>query len=294
MEKVMLTGKTVVVTGANGGIGKETARELAARGARVILGCRDAERADEARQDIVKSTGNSDVHVMILNLASFQSIRGFVDKFKQQERRLDILINNAGVLTQRRKMTDDCFEMMFGVNHLGHFLLTYLLLDKLKSSAPSRVVTLSSVGHQWAPLDFNDLQSERSFGSIKVYGKSKTANLLFTTHLAELTKGQGISAYAVHPGYVETGLAREMDNCCFKCCFAFILKCCERKLLSSADGAKTSLYCAMEPSIASHSGRYYTESKESRAKSHATDPEKARKLWEASVRLCGLDQEKPI
>ncbi|KAM6969280.1 retinol dehydrogenase 11-like [Tautogolabrus adspersus] len=202
---VKLNGKTVIVTGANTGIGKTTAMDLARRGARVIMACRDRGRAEAAIKDIIQETGNNQVVFMQLDLSSQKSVRSFVENFLRSESRLDLLINNAGLIT--KGMTEDGFGMIFGVNHLGHFLLTVLLLDRLKASGPSRVVTVSSDGHKGGKVDFNCLKTHRvlSFGDndfqlLQRYCHSKLCNVLFTIELAKRLQDSDVTCYSLHPG----------------------------------------------------------------------------------------------
>ena len=172
------------------------------------------------------------------------------------------------------------------------FLLTNLLLDKIKSSAPSRIVVVSSLAHKGNPIDFDDLQAERSYSTMKTYGRSKTANVLFAVHLAKLLQGTGVTVYSLHPGGISTEFARETPYhntffegcilCCFMCCFA-----CE-KPKSIEEGAQTTLYCCLEASIANQSGEYYQDCKKSSAKAHATDPAHAQRLWDISADICGV------
>uniref|UniRef100_A0A667YLY6 Zgc:153441 n=1 Tax=Myripristis murdjan TaxID=586833 RepID=A0A667YLY6_9TELE len=192
-SQAKLHGKTVVITGANTGIGKETALDMARRGARVVMACRDLSKAEQAASEIRQATGNSEVLVRHLDLSSLRSVRHFSTELRAAEKRLDILINNAGVMMCPKMLTDDGFEMQLGVNHLGHFLLTNLLLELLKSSAPSRVVTVSSVVHDRGKIHFDDLHFERTpYSPLTSYRQSKLANILFTRELASRTRGTTI------------------------------------------------------------------------------------------------------
>uniref|UniRef100_A0A3Q3A9K7 Si:dkey-23o4.6 n=1 Tax=Kryptolebias marmoratus TaxID=37003 RepID=A0A3Q3A9K7_KRYMA len=187
---VRLDGKTVLVTGANTGIGKETCRDLAGRGARVVMACRDLPRAERAAEEIRRSTGNGNVVIRHLDLASIYSVTQFAKDFLGSEDRLDILINNAGVMMCPRWITEDGFETQMAVNHLGHFLLTNLLLPMLKSSAPSRVINVSSIAHQGGHIDFDDLFfSRKTYSPLESYRQSKLANVLFTRELARRLRG---------------------------------------------------------------------------------------------------------
>lgn len=288
MEAVSLVGKTAIVTGANTGIGKETARELARRGARVILACRSAERANAARDEIIKSTANEDVIVMLLDLASLSSVKQFAEDFNRTEGRLDLLVNNAAVAPAERALTEDGFELNFGVNHLGHFYLTNLLLDKLKSSAPSRIVVVSSEGYRFNALDFDDLQTSRGWTILNAYCRSKTANILFATHLATILEGSGVTTYSLAPGFVDSELRRDIENACIMRLLVCCYRCFRSRLLTSEEGARTTLYCCLEPSLQHQSGLYYCDSRQKRAKRYATDAQLAERLWTISADLCKL------
>ncbi|GIX99922.1 hypothetical protein CDAR_26771 [Caerostris darwini] len=186
-----LTDKTVIITGGNAGIGKETVQDLAARGAKVIIACRDVEKGAEAVKDINKVVNKPNLVVKHLNLASFTSIKNFAQDILESEPFIHILINNAGVAACPKSSTDDGFEMQFGVNHLGHFLLTNLLLDRLKASAPARIVNVSSLAHMiCSGINFNDINMDRNYRPIKAYGRSKLCNILFTRELEKRLKGK--------------------------------------------------------------------------------------------------------
>lgn len=204
-------GKVVIITGANSGIGKETAIEMAERGATVIMACRNREKSEKARNYIIQKSGNANVHLMELDLASFKSIRKFVQEFLQTDYRLDILINNAGVMGLNRMLTEDGIEMHMGVNYMGHFLLTLLLLERLKESKPSRIVNVSSLGHKW--LNFSkDLNSEKFYNRFHAYIQSKLANVMFTKELAIKLRNSGVTVNSLHPGVIYTDIPRNMNS----------------------------------------------------------------------------------
>jgi len=286
MDRVKLTGKTVIVTGSNTGIGKETAKELAKRGARVVLACRNAERGNAAVREIIEDTKNENVVCQILDLSSLSSIKKFADDFNQNETRLDILVNNAGIWVTERSDTPDGFETEFGTNHLGHFYLTNLLLQKLKASTPSRVVTVSSKLHTRGKLNFEDLQFEQNWSAMVAYSRSKAANALFSVHLAKILAGTGVTTYSMHPGVIQTELSRNYTGC-IKCLYTYCIACC---LSTPEQGARTTLYCCLEPSIAEHTGRYYEDCRETAAASHASNAETAEKLWKISCELCHIEK----
>ena len=211
-SQAKLGGKTVVITGANTGIGLETAVDLAKRNARVILACRSVERGERAAVDVKKRSGNDNVVFVQLDLASLDSVRECAAKILEEEPRIDILINNAGVMgTPERTLTQDGFEMHFGVNHLGHFLFTNLLLDRIKEVPSARIVNVSSAAHVGGKINFDNLNSERSYSHWSAYGTSKLANILFTRSLAKRLEGTGVTTNALHPGLISTELGRNFN-----------------------------------------------------------------------------------
>ena len=206
-SKARLDGKTVIITGANSGIGLETAVDMAKRNARVILGCRSVERGERAAVEVRKRSGNDNVVFVQLDLASLDSVRKFAAKILEEEPRVDILINNAGVMMiQKRQLTKDGFEMQFGTNHLGHFLLTNLLLDRIKEAPSARIVNVSSIAYRFGTMNIDNLNSERSYSPIGAYGQAKLANILFTRGLAKCLRGTNVTTNALHPGGIRTGL----------------------------------------------------------------------------------------
>lgn len=285
-----LHGKTVIVTGSNTGIGKATALALALRGARVIVACRSKQRGEDAAKDIRRESGNDEVIFMQLDLASMKSIRTFVETFLKTESRLDVLINNAGLATTGR--TEDGLGMVFGVNHIGPFLLTNLLLDRLKECAPSRVVNVSSFGHSFGTIDFNCINTHKrlALGTSKrevfnIYCHSKLCNVLFTHELAKRLKGTGVTCYSLHPGSVRSELGRDFNGT-----FTNILKRIFEIFIQTDEmsGAQTTLHCALQEGIEPLSGRYFSDCNLQDVKAEAKDDEIARKLWDVSERLCGM------
>uniref|UniRef100_A0A8D3E1I8 Retinol dehydrogenase 13 n=1 Tax=Scophthalmus maximus TaxID=52904 RepID=A0A8D3E1I8_SCOMX len=271
LHRTTIPGKTVVVTGANAGIGKETAHELAKRGGRIIMGCRDMEKCEAAAKEIRGKTLNPHVYACHLDLASVKSIRAFAERIKQEEQRVDVLINNAGVMRCPAWKTEDGFEMQFGVNHLGHFLLTNLLLDKLKESAPSRVINLASLAHIVGKIDFEDLNWEnKKFDTKQAYCQSKLANVLFTRELAKRLQGKSTGCCIC--GHVWEGVGPML---------LFVIEL----------GAQPSVYLAVSEELEGVTGCYYDVMTEKEPAPQALDEEVARKLWEASSRLVGLEEE---
>jgi NAD(P)-dependent dehydrogenase (short-subunit alcohol dehydrogenase family) len=199
-KTTLIDGKIVIITGANAGIGKETAIELAKRGGKIYIACRDITRGENALKEIKERSGSSNVHFLQLDLASMSSIREFSKKFHDLESELHILINNAGVMACPKAFTEDGFEMQMGTNHLGHFLLTNLLLDLLKSSAPSRIVNVASLAYIFGKFFKNNLNSEKFYFRWHAYGTSKLANILFTRELARRLENTKVTVNALHPG----------------------------------------------------------------------------------------------
>jgi NAD(P)-dependent dehydrogenase (short-subunit alcohol dehydrogenase family) len=281
-----MDGRTVVITGGNAGIGKETAVALAADGARVIFTSRDAGRGAAALAEITERSGSSTVEVMALDLSSLASVRAFSEQVLDATERIDVLVNNAGLILDQRTETEDGFEMTFGVNHLGHFLLTDLLRDRLLASAPARVVVLSSNAHTFARsgLDFDDLQSTRKYSSFGAYSRSKLANILFTNELARQLDGTGVTANSVHPGWVDSRFGRDGDIGALEWVFGLGGR---LFAISPERGAETSVFLARDPGVADTNGSYFVKSKVRRTSSHGADAAAATRLWEISADLVG-------
>ena len=203
-----MDGKTVIVTGGNTGIGKATAQDLSQRGARVILACRDVVKGRTAMEEIRERTGNNDLAVRKLDLASCKSIRAFAEQILREEPQINILINNAGVMFVPYQLTEDGYELTFGVNHLGHFLLTNLLLERIKASAPSRIIVVASLGHLAGYLDFRDMMWMKRYNSQLAYCRSKLANIMFAKELAKRLVDTGVIVCSLHPGTINTELTR--------------------------------------------------------------------------------------
>ncbi|KAI5105685.1 retinol dehydrogenase 13 [Silurus meridionalis] len=289
-SKARIPGKTVVITGANTGIGKETARELARRGGRIIMGCRDMGKCEEAAREIRGSTLNPHVYARHVDLASIKSVRRFAEEINREEDRVDILINNAGVMRCPPGKTEDGFDMQLGVNYLGHFLLTNLLLDKLRDSAPSRVINLSSLAHAVGEIDLEDLNWDRKkFNTKKAYCQSKLAVVLFTRELARRLEGTGVTVSALHPGVVATDLGRHtgMHQSHFS---STVLSPVFYLLTKSPElGAQPGVYLSVAEELVGVSGRYYDVMTEKDPAPQALDQETAIKLWDISASLVGLE-----
>ncbi|XP_072037682.1 retinol dehydrogenase 13-like [Amphiura filiformis] len=291
-SRALLHGKTVIVTGSNCGIGKETAMDMANRGARVILACRNDATGEAAANDIRRKTGNQNVETWKLNLASLLSVRRFAEKVLAQEERLDILINNAGVMGCPQWETEDGFEMQFGVNHLGHFLLTNLLLDLLKKSASSRIINVSSMLHSKGKINFDDIHLTKNYEPINAYCRSKLANVLFTRELHKRIIGTGVTVNAVNPGAVWTNLYRYFARTYppldfiiryFGFLGVYFVK-------TSEEGAQTTIYCAVEESLRDTSGLFFSDCKPKEPAKQAKDDVVAKKLWDMSSDMVGLSR----
>jgi NAD(P)-dependent dehydrogenase (short-subunit alcohol dehydrogenase family) len=283
-----MKGKTVVITGGNTGIGKEAAVGLAEQGARVIITSRDPARGEAAVAEIRERTGaDGEVEVMTLDLASLASIREFAAALGRRQDHLDVLLNNAGAVLLQRQVTADGFERTFGVNHLGHFVLTDLLLDQLRASAPARVVNVSSRAHKSAKtgLDFEDLQAERKYQPFLVYGRSKLANIYFTRELARRLEGTGITTNSLHPGFVRSDFGRDGDL--GKGLGVGITIAQRLFAIGPKRGARTSIYLASSPDVDDVSGKYFVRCKPAAISKAAADDAAARRLWSASEELVG-------
>lgn len=274
MASAELAGRTYLVTGANTGIGRATAAVLAERGGRVYLACRSPQKGRQAAADIASATGNHGVTFLHLDLADLASVRQCAEEFLATGEPLHVLINNAGV-GGMRGLTRDGFELAFGINHLGHFALTAALLDRLAASAPSRVVTVASELHYRAKgVDFDAVRRRTdTFAATSEYAVSKLCNVLFSAELARRVQGLGISTYALHPGAVATEIYRRAPWP--------LRKLMTLRMLSPEEGARTSLFCAADDSVAADSGRYYDLCRE-REPSPVATPELAQALWKRS------------
>ncbi|XP_063298198.1 retinol dehydrogenase 14 [Pelobates fuscus] len=281
----LMRGKTVIITGANSGIGRATAAELVREQARVILACRDRGRAEEAARELWLE-GPGEVVIKELDLSSLRSVRRFCQEVVKEEPHLDVLINNAGIFQCPYMKTEDGFEMQFGVNHLGHFLLTHLLLSLLKSSAPSRIVVVSSKLYKYGEINFDDLNSEKSYSKSFGYSRSKLANILFTRELSRRLEGTGVTVNALHPGIVRTNLGRYINiPILMKPLFSVVSWAFFK---SPEEGAQTSIYLATSPEVEGVSGKYFGDCKEEELLPKAMDDLVARKLWDISEIMVGL------
>ncbi len=269
--------RTVLVTGASSGIGLEAARALAASGALVVLACRDAARGQAACAQVAAAGGRAEL--LELDLACLAGVRCAADEFKKRHGRLDALVNNAGIWTRERRTTADGLELIFGTNHVGHFLLTRLLQDRLEATRPSRIVNVSSEAHKSGRLDFDDLQLERRWSGWQAYANSKLANVLFTRELARRLP-PGVTANAVHPGVISTRIFRDLPGW-LKALFGLVFA-------SPEKGARPLVRLCDGPDVADVSGRYFDKLEERPGSAASQDAAAAARLWKASEQLAGL------
>ncbi len=275
-----IQGKICLITGATSGIGKETAKVLAAKGAIVVLPIRDSLKGDILKDEILEQTPDAKIELMHCNLASFDSIRSFVKEFKSKHDKLHLLVNNAGIWETKRNLSEDGVEMNFAVNHLASFLLTHLLLDTIKKSAPARIINVSSEAHRNGKINFADLEFEKSFSSFKSYSQSKLANILFTKKLSQQLKDTGVTVNCLHPGVVSTGLFEKMPGF-----FTTVMK---PFMLTPTKGAETSIYLATSPEVEKITGEYFVKKKPKKPATVALRQDVANKLWEVSEKYVGL------
>ncbi|MBK5098339.1 MAG: SDR family NAD(P)-dependent oxidoreductase [Gemmatimonadetes bacterium] len=274
--------QTVLVTGANAGIGRATATELARRGARVLMACRDGARGTEARAALMADVPGARTELLVADLSSGAGVRSLAAQTLQHTDRLDVLVNNAGVFTRKYTPTAAGLETQFAVNHLAPFLLTNLLRDLLVKSAPARVVTVSSEAHKRGQIRFDDLQGAQNYSGMKAYSQSKLANLLFNRELARRFGGTGVTANALHPGVIATQLLLTG--------FAPIRLL--RPFLKTPDaGARTSVFLAVAPAVERLTGLYFVDFEPARPSQAARDDGAARRLWRISAELSGMNPE---
>jgi len=278
-----MTGRVCVVTGATRGIGRSTAERLAELGATLVLVCRRLEEGESVAREIASVHGGRPALVVPADLSSQRSIRDAGELIRAAHGHVHVLVNNAGVIPKQREITVDGLEMQFAVNHLAYFLLTNLLLDRLVDGAPSRVVNVSSGAHQGGRLDFSDLQSERRYDPVRVYGRTKLANVLFTYELARRLGGTGVTANCLHPGVIATKLMADYMN------VPLVGGAIARTFGGSPDkGSETSIYLAASPEVQGITGRYFVGGRETRSSRASYDEALQHRLWEESARLTAL------
>lgn len=279
-----LAGKTFLVTGASSGIGLEAAVKFARRGADLVLTARDRAKAEAALAEVKSRSSSQKVSLLLHDLSTMAGVRALAAEFRATHKRLDVLVNNAGGVSDRRRVTADGFEQTFAVNHLAPFLLTNLLLDMVKASAPSRVVVVASIGHRRGTMDFDDLHFEKGgYAIMSAYGRSKLANILFANELARRLAGTGVVANSLHPGGVATNIWSKAPW------FARpVLSIAKLFMISPEQGGDTIVHVAASPETATVTGTYFEKNKPAKPRADARDEAIAKRLWEASEKLTGL------
>jgi NAD(P)-dependent dehydrogenase (short-subunit alcohol dehydrogenase family) len=278
-----MEGKVALITGGTSGIGKAAATALAAMGAEVVVTGRNRERAEKAVAEIRRDSGGPKVSLMLADLAVQTEVRKLAEGFRERHDRLDVLVNNAGLIQSRRTETPDGIELTLAVNHLAPFLLTNLLLEVLERSAPSRIITVSSEARRSARIDFDDLQSRRRYRAFPVYGMTKLANILFTYELAQRLKGTGVVANCVHPGGVNTNFGGNNMSIGILLFRAF-----KPFMRTPEQGADTIIYLAAAPEAGAMSGKYLADRKEI-SPAQPRDEALQKRLWEVSAELTNLE-----
>lgn len=279
-----MENKITLITGASSGIGRVTARELARMGATVVLLGRNRERTEAARDAIIAETGNEKVDFILADFASLEAVRAAADEFKRRYQRLDVLVNNAGLYLDERQVSADGYEMTFAVNHLATFLLTDLLLETLKASAPSRIVTVSSGAHMGGGVRFDDPRAMRGYNGFRAYADSKLANILFTYELARRLEGTGVTANCLHPGAVNSNFAAETKGL-----FGIFFNLGRIFMLSPEQGADTSIFLASSPEVDGVTGKYFAKRTAQTSSLASYDRGAQTRLWELSEELVRND-----
>lgn len=267
------SAKTVLITGSTDGIGLAAAREIAKRGHRVLVHGRNPEKTKKACAEVAKAATGPEPSLYVADLASLEAVRSLADSVIYEEEVIDVLINNAGVVCQDRRTSEDGYEMTFAVNHLSHFLLTELLLDCLEKSTQGRIVTVSSLTHSWEEIDWSDLQCKKSYQGNQAYARSKLMNLLFSNHLAKRLEGGDMTSNALHPGVVDTKLLHEAGfggGCSWE------------------QGAETHVFLALDDSVRTVSGKYFSDCSQETPSPSALNKSDMERLHQISLEMTGL------
>jgi NAD(P)-dependent dehydrogenase (short-subunit alcohol dehydrogenase family) len=291
-----MKGKVCIITGSNSGIGKETATSLAKMGAHVVMVVRNQERGEKTRLEIVKQTGNNSIDLMICDLSSMDSIRRFAEEFKRKYDRVDVLVNNAGAMFNKREVTPEGFERTLAVNYLGPFLLTHELLDLLKSSAPSRIINVSSGLAKDGKVDLDDLQSQKNYAGTKayarvrapVYANTKLMVMMFTYELARRLEGTGVTANVLMPGFVATNLGKNSGSFSSSLMFKMV----RPMQVSPRKGAETSVYLASSSEVTNVTGKCFAKMKETTTCPESYDENLQKQLWNRTEIMLGLTGKK--
>ena len=279
-----MKNKIVLITGANSGIGKATATRLAIMGAYIVMLCRNKERGETARQDIIQTSGNNNIELILIDLTDLGSVRKAAEEIKAKYDHIDVMLNNAGGYFEKRKTSKDGYEYTFAMNHLGHFLLTNLLLDELKAAVNARIINLSSDIHKKGHIYFDDLMTEKKYKGFGVYSHAKLANILFTNELSRRLQHTNITVNTLHPGMVRTNFTSDASRF-----IKFMMTIMGRFLKSPEKGAETSVYLASSKEVDRISGKYFVNLKEKKSSPESYDEKVAKKLWKVSCELTGLD-----
>lgn len=280
-----MRGKVVVITGATSGIGQVAAESLARMGARIVQVARDQRRGQAAMDRLGVCGPSVDHRIYYADLSRLSEMKRAGAEIARAERRIDVLINNAGALFGKREVTEDGLERTFALNHMSYFVLTHLLCERLTASAPARVINTSSDAHHGNELDFDDLQSARDYRGFPVYGQSKLANILFTRELARRLSGTGVTANAFHPGFVATRFGDESGGL-----LSTGIRVGKVFALSPEKGAETLIYLASSPEVAGVSGKYFYKCRPANPTREAQDDAAAGRLWQESMKLAGFDR----
>src|SRR5437879_5125338 len=282
-EKMAMKDKVVMITGANSGIGKAASLALAKMGANVVMVTRNKEKGEAARAEIIKKSQNNSVDLLMADLSSLESVRKLATEFQKKYSKLHVLVNNAGLFNQRRKVTTDGYENTFATNYLARFLLTNLQLPTLEASAPSTIINVKAVGHYNAHVNFDDLNLEKEYGGWKAYGQSKLALVLFTHELAKKLQGTGVTVNSVHPGTVATNIwTRPFGP------VGFIMALPKLFMTSPEQGAETIVYLASSPEANDLNGEYLEKLRGKKSSDESYDGEIAQRLWDVSAKLTHL------
>lgn len=283
-DKVDMTGKTCLITGGNSGIGKATAIGLAKLGATVVIVSRDKDKGEAAIFEIRSVSRNKDIDSMVCDLSSLDSVRELAHDFMARYKQLHVLVNNAGVFLPKRVSTADGLEATFVTNHLGHFLLTNLLLGELKESSPSRIINITSSAHYGTEIDFEDLQGEKKYSGYHAYSQSKLANVLFTYLLAKKLEGTGVTVNSLHPGVVRTGFGKDQGGL-----MSIGVRIGSPFMMSAESAARAVIYLATSPEVEGVSGKFFSKGHEKRSSTQSYDVASAERLWNVSAELTKLD-----
>ena len=278
-----MKNKTVLITGANSGIGKATATALAIQGANIVMLCRNKEKAEAAKKEIIEKTKNNNIEIIIADVSNLNDVRRAAKEFLEKNTKLDVLINNAGLIFGKRENSVDGIEATFATNHLGHFLLTNLLLDTIKNTPKARIIHLSSVAHTIAKPNWDDIENKKKYDFARVYAEAKLYTLMFSNELAKRLEGTGITSNAVHPGLVGSNFGATSKNW-----YEYVVKLVQPFLISNEKGAATSIYLASSPEVEKISGKYFSKKKTTSPSNASQNKESWKKLWDISEKMVGL------